>query len=71
MHEKFQLLIDLLTDVQKTFAVCFPDIGENADRGLNYFFKILHFIGLRNACFKNGQVLKIIHLPHREWNTDL
>ena len=48
-----------------------PNIGQQTNIRKNHFLKPVHFSRLGNARFKNTQLMRILHLPNAERNTQL
>ncbi len=66
MPEQLQFFIHLLPHIYKPFAVRFAHIGKYAYGGLNDLLQLLHFAGLRNTGFKNGQLMLLVQRPNTQ-----
>ena len=58
-------------DRREIFAMLCTNISDNTYSRLNNTLQTFHFTQFRDTCLKNSQLSILVHLPHRQWYSNL
>ena len=57
--------------IDEILLVCLPDIGKHAYGRTNHILQRHHLVRFRDTRFEDGQLVALVHLPHRKRHAHL